>query len=141
MATKLSPNVARIQVDLELALALRSPDQRQHHETVDRPVGGEGQRNHADQGVERAQLVAREEPDRPERAAHQRFAARRIHDASDAVLELQTDRHQGVGAAEQQADDDEVHHEDVANADPAPAWAGAGWKTYAAQPVFNRTGL
>ena len=127
-------------IDLELSLALCPPDQRQHHEAVDRPVGDERERHDADQRQQRAQLEGGEKPDRGERAADQRLAARQIHDAGDAVLQLQTHRHQRVGAAEQQADNEDVHR-GMSQMPIRRRFGPVPDRATYAQPVFRRTGL
>ncbi len=142
MEMKLSPKVARIESTSSWPWFLARLHQRQDHEPVDRPVGDEGQRHHADQRAQRAQLVGGEEPDRAERAADEHLAARQIHDAGDAVLQLQPHRHQRVGAAEQQADDDDVHRGmPIGRTARRGASSRAGPLSDQAQPVFRRTGL
>jgi hypothetical protein len=76
---------------------------------IDYPVHRERQRDDADDRPQRAHLRGREEPERAERARDDHLAIGQIHHAGDAVLQLQSHRDQRVGAAKQQANDENAH--------------------------------
>jgi hypothetical protein len=93
-----------------MSLALGTPDQRQDQDTIDQPIDHERERYDQEERIKRGKPCAGIKPKCSEGTGYEDFAIRQIHDPCDSVLKLQPHRHQGVGAAEQESDDDDVHN-------------------------------
>ena len=101
---KLRPKVARMQSTSSWPWLLARRTSGRIRIAIDRPVQREGRGHDADASPDSGlNCVRGEEPERAEGAGDQHFAVGEVHDAGDAVLQLQPHRHQRVGAAEQQA--------------------------------------
>ena len=105
---KLRPNVASTLSTSSLPWLWRGAPAADQYR-VDPQFARPGARHNEHQREQRAELRGCVKPEGAERAGDKHPAVGEIRGARDAVLELQAHRHQGVGAAEQQADDDNVH--------------------------------